>query len=196
MDTARKYSIAYKGLSQGEHAFDFEIGDDLFQLFENPEIKSGDCRAEVRLARSERQLRLGIAIRGEVVVECDRCLGDCALPVDYAGELVVKFSDEIREYDGETMWLSAAQDYVELAQYLYESIVLSLPYQRVHPEGECDPDMLRRFRIVSDEEFERIESEAQEQEAPAAENDQWTRSLETLKERMEQKEQEEEEKKR
>lgn len=193
MDTVRKYSIAYKGLSTGEHTFDFEIGDDLFQLFENQEIKSGKCRAEIRLVRAERQLRLGVSIRGEVIVECDRCLGDCALPVDYAGELVVKFSDEIREYDGETMWISAAQDYIELAQYLYESIVLSLPYQRVHPEGACDPDMLRRFRIVSDEEFERIEQQAQRQEAPAAEDERWTRSLETLKERMEQ---EEEEKKR
>ncbi len=192
MDTVRKYSIAYKGLSQGEHTFDFEIGDDLFQLFENKEIKGGNCRAEIELVRSERQLQLGVSIRGEVIVECDRCLGDCALPVDFAGKLVVKFSDEIREYDGETMWISAAQDYVELAQYLYESIILSLPYQRVHPEGACDPDMLRRFRIVSDEEFEQIENRVETQQAAAAENEQWTRSLETLKERMEQ----EEEKKR
>lgn len=192
MDTVRKYSIAYKGLSQGEHTFDFEIGDDLFQLFENQEIKGGNCRAEIELVRSERQLQLGVSIRGEVIVECDRCLGDCALPVDFAGKLVVKFSDEIREYDGETMWISAAQDYVELAQYLYESIILSLPYQRVHPEGACDPDMLRRFRIVSDEEFEQIENRVETQQAAAAENEQWTRSLETLKERMEQ----EEEKKR
>ncbi|MDE5707354.1 MAG: DUF177 domain-containing protein [Alistipes sp.] len=194
MDTVRKYSIAYKGLSLGEHTFDFEIGEDLFQLFENQEIRGGNCRAEVRLVRSERQLRLEVSIRGEVVVECDRCLGDCALPVDYTGTLVVKFSDEIREYDGETMWLSAAQDHIELAQYLYESIVLSLPYQRVHPEGGCDPDMLRRFRIVSDEEFERIENRAQQQSAPAAEDDRWSRSLETLKERMEQEEKEEEKK--
>ena len=43
------------------------------------------------------------------------------------------------------------EDEVDLAQYIYESIVLSLPYQRVHPEGECDPEMLGRFRIVSDE---------------------------------------------
>ncbi|MDE5730948.1 MAG: DUF177 domain-containing protein, partial [Alistipes sp.] len=172
--------------------FDFEIGDDLFQLFENKEIKGGNCRAEIELVRSERQLQLGVSIRGEVIVECDRCLGDCALPVDFAGKLVVKFSDEIREYDGETMWISAAQDYVELAQYLYESIILSLPYQRVHPEGACDPDMLRRFRIVSDEEFEQIENRVETQQAAAAENEQWTRSLETLKERMEQ----EEEKKR
>lgn len=32
MNAARKYSIAWKGLSEGEHTFDFEAGDDLFRL--------------------------------------------------------------------------------------------------------------------------------------------------------------------
>ena len=44
---------------------------------------------------------------------------------------------------------------------IYESICLSLPYQRVHPDDSegrstCDPDMLSRFRIVSEEEFDRL----------------------------------------
>ena len=147
MNAARKYSIAWKGLSEGEHTFDFEAGDDLFRLFENTEIKGGHCDVKVNLLRAARQLRLEISIRGSVVVECDRCLGDCSVPIDYEGELLVKFSDEVREYDGDTLWLSPSEDFVDLTQYIYESIVLSLPYQRVHPDGECDPDMLgHRFR--------------------------------------------------
>ena len=70
----------------------------------------------------------------------------------------MKFSDPAGEYDGEVLWLLPGTDEVDLAQYIYESIVLSLPYQRVHPEGECDPAMLERFRIVTDEEFARIEA--------------------------------------
>ena len=35
-------------------------------------------------------------------------------------------------------------------QYIYESIVLSLPYRRVHPDGECDPDMMARFTPATD----------------------------------------------
>lgn len=59
------------------------------------------------------------------------------------------------------MWISPSEPEVSLAQYIYESVVLSLPYQRVHAEGECDADMLRRFRIVSEEEFSQIEHEAE-----------------------------------
>lgn len=127
MNAARKYSIAWKGLSEGEHTFDFEAGDDLFRLFENTEIKGGHCDVKVNLLRAARQLRLEISIRGSVVVECDRCLGDCSVPIDYEGELLVKFSDEVREYDGDTLWLSPSEDFVDLTQYIYESIVLSLP---------------------------------------------------------------------
>lgn len=52
MNAARKYSIAWKGLSEGEHTFDFEAGDDLFRLFENTEIKGGHCDVKVNLLRA------------------------------------------------------------------------------------------------------------------------------------------------
>ena len=94
---------------------------------------------------------------------------------------VVKFSDEVHEYDGEVMWMLPGEDRVELAQYIYESIVLSLPYQRVHPDGECNPDMLERFRIVSDEEFGRLEDRA---EAEGRNEGEWAK-LAALKEQME-----------
>ena len=57
--------------------------------------------------------------------------------------------------------LFRSEDSVDLTQYIYESIVLSLPYRRVHPEGECDPDMLARFGVMSAEEFDRRAAEAE-----------------------------------
>ena len=64
------------------------------------------------------------------------------------------------------MLFRSSETELNVAQYIYESICLSLPYQRVHPDdGEghstCDPDMLSRFRIVSEEEFGRLCSEAE-----------------------------------
>lgn len=132
-------------------------------------------------------LTADVRITGHVVVACDRCLEDCRIPIDFEGQLLVKFSDEPREYDGEVLWLLPGEDEVDLSQYIYESIVLSLPYQRVHPEGECDPEMLKRFRIVSDEEFSAIENRAEEHAVPEGE---WAK-LAALRERMEADEAEE-----
>lgn len=161
MDVTQRYSIAYKGLKPGVHTFDFEVDGELFRAFESQEIKDGRCKVTVEMERSETQLVLEIGIRGEVVVECDRCLDDCTIPVEYDGELLVRISNEEGEYDGEVMWILPVEDEVDLSQYIYESIVLSLPYRRVHPDGECNPEMLKRFNIVSDEEFAAIEQKAE-----------------------------------
>lgn len=183
MELSNRYSIAYKGLKDGPHDFHFEVESALFESYESAEIKRGHCVTEVHLERAETQLALDISITGSVTVACDRCLEDCDVPIDFEGQLLVKFSDEIREYDGEVMWLSPLEDRVDLTQYIYESVVLALPYQRVHPEGECDPAMLEQFRIVTDEEFARIAAEA-EAEAEQNKGGDWDK-LAALKAEME-----------
>lgn len=185
MDVTKRYSIAYKGLKNGRHDFTFEVDKTLFEAFESPDIRDGHCDVAVALERSETMLSLSVTLAGNVVVACDRCLEDCRVPVDYEGRLLVKFSDEIREYDGDVLWLSPAESEVDLSQYIYESIVLALPYQRVHPDGGCDPEMLRRFRIVSDEEFAAIEAEAENKGDAGTVSAGELSKLEELKRRME-----------
>lgn len=184
MGVETQYKIAYKGLKNGSHDFEFKVDGALFEAFGCGEIKDGECEVEVHLERAETQLALDVSIRGGVVVACDRCLEDCSIPVEFEGRLWVKFSQEVHEYDGEIMWLLPGEDEVDLSQYIYESIVLSLPYQRVHPEGECDPQMLAHFRIVSDEEFSQIEARAATPEEPVRHGGQWDK-LEELKREME-----------
>ena len=182
MGVTKRYTIAYKGLKPGLHDFRFEVDGSLFEEFESTEIKDGACEVTVALERGEAMLTLDVTVDGSVVVECDRCLEECRIPVHYQGRLLVKFSDEVHEYDGEVMWMLPGEDRVELAQYIYESIVLSLPYQRVHPEGECNPEMLKRFRIVSDREFASIEAAAEG--AGERGGGEWAK-LAALRERME-----------
>lgn len=177
---AQSYSIVFQGLSTGRHEFRFEVGKALFEAFQSAEIKDGKCEVVVELERGESSLQLDIRITGHVVVACDRCLEDCSIPIDFEGRLPVRFSDEAREYDGEVIWLLPGENSIDLSQYIYESIVLSLPYQRVHPDGECDPDMLRRFRIVSEDEFASLEAKSAQ---PAHTGDQWSK-LAALRDRM------------
>ncbi len=183
MEIAQRYSIAYKGLKSESYDFDFPVDAELFRAFESAEISDGDCRVSVHLERAEQRMMLDVQITGEVTVACDRCLEDCSLPIDFSDRLTVEITDELGEYDGEVMWVLPAEDMVDLSQYIYESIVLSLPYQRVHPEGECDPEMLKRFRIVSGEEFAAVEAEAQAGESETISEDQ-QKLLATLRDKL------------
>ena len=183
MEQIGLYKIAYKGLKVGSYDFDFKVDNALFEAYETEEIKGGDCVVRVKLNRSEAMLELNVTIEGEVICDCDRCLEDCPIAIDYDGDLVVKFSEETDFYDGDVMWISPSEDMLDLTQYIYESIILALPYQRVHAEGECNPEMLERFRIISEGEFSAIEAQATQEEPTKGSG--WEQ-LAALKEQMEQ----------
>ena len=186
MDISKQYTIPWKGLKNGKHHFDYKIDNRFFESFGEGDIKGGKADVSVEMDKSATMLLLDFNIAGTVTVECDRCLGELELPVDYTGELKVKFSDEIDEYDGEIMWISPSEGELPLAQYIYESILLSLPYQRVHEDGHgCDPEMLARFRIISQEEFDEMTAETETlEETPEGEK------LRHLKEKLEKLEEE------
>ncbi len=158
MSKTSKYAIFHQGLSIGEHTYEFTLDDRFFEDY-GGEITHGRCNAVVTLVKSANLLNLHTEITGEVEVACDRCLENFYTPVDFDGSLVVRFSSEREGYDvdrhtgfdDEILWLSPDTDAIDLSEYLYESIYLSLPMQRVHPDGKCDPDMLARFVQAPDD---------------------------------------------
>lgn len=161
MNVLNTYSIPYKSLRDGKHSFSFQAGKAFFDACEGSDIRDGKVDIDVDIDKASSMLALDFSIRGHVVVPCDRCLEDCNLPVDYNGRLTVRFSETENYYDGEVMWMNPGDDTLELAQYIYESIVLSLPVSKVHPDDEngqptCDPQMLSHFKIVTPEEFDRM----------------------------------------
>ncbi len=184
------YTIDYKALSLGEHSFNFEVGANLFELYDYSEIKGGCCQVDINMTYSETMMTMDIKIAGSVVVECDRCLEDCPVEVDFEAPLVVKICGEIDELqqdefsDGEVIWLPQSESTLDLAQYIYESIILSLPYQRVHADGECNPEMIQRFKIVSSAEFDQIEQRSQEGQNKSLSGEELSK-LEALKKMME-----------
>lgn len=149
MGAGNKFSIDYMSLSSGLHTFDFEVDDALFSEMESNEIKGGNCKVHACVNCSDTKLDVNVVISGSVVVECDRCLEDCNIPVEFSGLLTVRFSDLQHDYDGDVMWI-AKGDQLSLKQYIYESIVISLPYRRVHEEGGCNPEMMARFTAADE----------------------------------------------
>ena len=66
---------------------------------------------------------------------------------------MVKFSDEVHEYDGEVMWMLPMETESNLRSTSTKASCWRCPTSGCIPRGECNPDMLERFRIVSDREF-------------------------------------------
>ncbi len=144
MATRDKYSIDYQGLSNGNHCFTFDFESDLFALFPESGIESGEGKIEIELTKNSSFMELFVKISGKVELECDRCLDMYSQPVDFEGGVIVKLTDEQGDYDGDIIWLSPRESKLDLSEWIYESIILGLPLQRVHLSREdCNADALK-----------------------------------------------------
>ena len=121
--------IPLNGWAAGERRFHSHADLEFFQTFDNTEILDADVDVEIRVVKKERKVEAELHLSGTVTVPCDRCLEPLAVPVEANPSEVLKPE-------------SLAEDW-DLSQAVYDYICLSLPLQRVHPEGECNPDTVR-----------------------------------------------------
>ena len=157
MTALKEFCIPFKGLKSGSHHFEFKLDKAFLEAIGDEELIDVEADVEVEMTKTAQMLTFDVAIDGVAYVECDRCLDELEYPVETEDTLYVKFSEEEIEFDGEVMWLNPADEELDLAGYIYETLLLSLPYQRVHESlEECNQEMIARFRIVSEEEFEEI----------------------------------------
>ncbi|MFI3331012.1 MAG: YceD family protein [Rikenellaceae bacterium] len=176
--------LPYKSLTSDTQRFEISVGQEFFDALSGTELLSGDLKLVVLAQKISAGVKLDVNLKGEVCVECDRCLESCPINIEFEGKLTAREGETSEEYDEDTMWISAADSEIDLTQYIYESIVLALPYQRVHGQDEngnllCDSEMLSKFNIVSDDEFERIIANKQDKES----DPEWSK-LKELKEKL------------
>lgn len=145
------YVIPLSVLKAGYNNFDFEIGREFFELFEESEIREGQLRVSVAAGRGSSHIDLEIGIDGEVSVTCDRCLEMFGFPIACVNRLLIRYGRERDEADPVIIMLPADEHELDIKQYLYEFIHLALPIKRVHPDDEngvssCDPLMIEKLK--------------------------------------------------
>ena len=150
MDKLKDYTIAFKGLSDGQHEFIYNLNDAFFGQFESSLVETGALKAKVGLLKSQTMLSFTFEIRGTVESVCDKCLGALEIPVRYKGKLLVKFGAEYDEPSEDIVVIPHDDSEINVAQWLYEFICISLPIRHVHQKDKdgklaCDPEMLEKL---------------------------------------------------
>lgn len=124
------FIISIRGLKPGKSHYEWQVGGEFFKTFENSEVLDADLKVAAHLAYNEDSAQLQCSIDGSVVVACDRCLENLTLPVSTGFELEDEELDLIR---GE----------LDFGQDVYDFVCISLPMQRVHPEGFCNEETVK-----------------------------------------------------
>lgn len=145
-----EFIIPLNGLKPGRTSFSWHVGKEFFRRFENTEIIDADIVADVVAEKSGSYLGVDCSLSGTLTVPCDRCMEDVVLPVDAQALLSVKFGaepvseEEITVSDErEIVYLPEEGADMDLSQTVYDYACLSLPMQRVHEEGKCNPEALK-----------------------------------------------------
>jgi len=153
MENHGLYTILFKGLSLGNHVYDWTIDGNFFKSYEMSEISDSCIQVQLTLVKRSRFLELHFALNGWVEVCCDRCLDPLKVEMESKAQMYVKFDDHASEKtsdDLDVIVLSHDEDRLDVAQYLYEYAHLNLPLRRVHPDdaqgrSTCNAEMISKL---------------------------------------------------
>lgn len=130
----RTITIVVKSLSFGSHQFDFQLDKGFFDGYLNEDIVGAHLAVAVRMQKVDNvSMHVEVGIQGVVDVVCDRCLDALELPISYQAALTQEEVDEA--WDTETGEL-------DLSQYVYDSVCVSMPIKKTHEPGGCNPKMM------------------------------------------------------
>ncbi|SRR5690554_286807 len=157
----KAFFIPFVGLKLGKHHFDYQIDDTFFQEFEYNQFEKVSIDVDLTLEKKSTILELCFKHSGTVNVPCDLTGEPFDLPVKGKLNLVVQFGEEYNDDNEELLILPHGEYQVNVAQYIYEMIVLSVPAKRIHTgieDGSIDVSDYEKYS-TNDEPKERISEE-------------------------------------
>ncbi len=143
------YLISFKGLKLGEHHFDYEIDKKFFDSFTYDDYLDSKVYARVKLVKKPTLMELTFKIKGDVLVNCDVSGEEFHQPIEGDLEIIVKFGESYNNDDDVILILPHESHSLDIAQYIYETIILSTPKKRIHPgvaDGSLQSDVLNKLK--------------------------------------------------
>lgn len=123
--------------------FEFKLDSAFFEALDQEEIQGGDIvvSGEAR-PRHDGMIEAVYHVKGNVQVSCDRCLDLLDFPVEVEDHTLIATEGQDEGTAEPDYVVSPRQREFDLAWAVYQTIELNLPLVRIHPDGQCNPEML------------------------------------------------------
>ena len=122
--TLQPFVVNLNELRRGVSQLSQSAGKEFFESFGNQEILDADIKVEATVNNHGVSVDVEADITGTVTVLCDRCLERLEIPVETGFE--------------ETYTPEGAE--LDFRQEVYDFVCIALPLQRVHEDGQCNPE--------------------------------------------------------
>lgn len=135
MGRRREYDIAFVGLKPGVHEFHYEISDKFFAAFQQQDFRHCLAKIKLQLEKQTSFMLLTFEIGGKLEVTCDRCNSDLPLELWDEFTITVKMVEEPelmneQEEDPDVYYIGRGESHLNVEEWIYEFINLSLPMQK------------------------------------------------------------------
>ncbi|WP_299115697.1 DUF177 domain-containing protein [uncultured Winogradskyella sp.] len=165
MKPMKAYTIQFVGLKVGEHHFDYQIDNAFFLEFDFDEFNEADLKVDLLFEKKTTLLELNFSVKGTVNVNCDVSNEPFNQSIKDTFKLVIKFGEEYNNDNEEILIIPHGEYQINVAQYIYELIVLAVPAKKVHPgieDGTLQSDILNKLEELSPEEGKAEENNTEE----------------------------------
>ena len=152
MKPLKDYTIQFVGLKLGKHHFDYQIGIEFFEHFEYDEFNAVNINVDLLFDKKSTFLELNFKVKGVVNVNCDTTNEPYDQAVKGEFDLVVKFGEQYNDENEDILIIPHGEYEINVAQYIYELVILSMPTKCVHPgiaDGTLQSDILKKLEELS-----------------------------------------------
>lgn len=149
MKELREFTIQFQGLKIGKHQFEYSIDNKFFETFNYDEFKSSELKVELDFEKKSNLFELLFRIKGKVEVPCDLSNEYYHQEIEASVPLVVKFGEEYNDENEEILILPHEAYQFNIAQYIYEGVILAVPKKRIHPkvkDGTLESETLNKLK--------------------------------------------------
>lgn len=131
-DKFKYFDIPFAGLSLGMHVFSYQIDETFFANF-NQQLPQCKFTVAVTLDKQPQVLGFTFETKGTMEAVCGRCTDSFLINIDASNHLVIKFGLKAAEEDVDVYVLPTTETHINLAQFIYEYIMVAIPMHQVHP---------------------------------------------------------------
>ena len=149
MSNLKQYIIPFIGLKQGKHLFEYEIDNTFFDAYGFNEFNNSSLQVTLVFEKKTTFFELNFEVNGTVNVDCDTSLEPFNQKINGNLPLVIKFGQKYNDDNDEMIIIPHEYYELDVSQFIYELIILSVPTKKVHPkvlDGTMDSEALNKLR--------------------------------------------------
>ena len=163
MERKSEFMLPFVGLKEGVHHFKYDIENTFFKAYDFNDFFDAKIKVDLTFDKKATLMNLNFKALGSVEVACDVSNEHFDFPIDTNYDWIIKFGDDYNNDNDEILIIPHGTYKIDVAQPIYEMIVLAIPLKIIHPgieDGTLESEILNKLEELKPKERSTSEQES------------------------------------